>query len=207
MFIYARFKHYTIRMFRSVLILQQEVEGLTRSVTGIMNFLSNRSRLLLIAFAILLVLFFFWMNRSAYRGLTSPTTIWITSPTRADLDFSSGIGKGLLSPYIGRGDSFRAAGYSYYFAMAKAAGTHYAPYVAGIQVIHLLNVALIFLLARALGAKLIGACAAALLFVFHAAALDVYWKAMYVFELLLLRHRFTLSCLLAYVPPAGSCSA
>lgn len=160
-----------------------------------MNFLHNRSRLLLIAFAFALVLFFLWMNRSAYRGFFTDDDLDNLANARG-LDFTS-LGRGLISPYVGRGDSFRAAGYSYYFAMAKAAGTHYAPYVAGIQVIHLLNVALIFLLARAMGAKLIGACAAALLFVFHAAALDVYWKAMYVFDLLCAT--FTLACLLAYV--------
>jgi len=160
-----------------------------------MSFLPNRSRLLLIAFALALVLFFLWMNRSAYRGFFTDDDLDNLANARG-LDFSS-IGKGLISPYIGRGDSFRAAGYSYYFVMAKAAGTRYIPYVAGIQVIHLLNVALIFLLARAMGAKLIGACAAALLFVFHAAALDVYWKAMYVFDLLCAT--FTLACVLAYI--------
>ena len=81
--------------------------------------------------------------------------------------------------------------------MVRAARLRYAPYIAGIQLIHLLNVLLIWLLARALGAEIVGACAAALFYAFHAAAFDVYWKAMYAFDLLCAT--FTLASLWAYV--------
>jgi hypothetical protein len=160
-----------------------------------MSFLPNRQRLVLFAFAFTLVLFFLWMNRAAYRGFFTDDDLDNLANARG-LDLKS-IAKALVSPKIGGDDNFRAAGYFYYFAMAKVAGTDYSPYVAGIQVIHLLNVMLIFLLARAMGAKLIGAGTAALLFVFHAAALDIYWKAMYVFDLLCAT--FTIASLLAYV--------
>jgi hypothetical protein len=81
--------------------------------------------------------------------------------------------------------------------MARIAGLRFAPYLVAIQLIHLVNVLLVYLLARAVGAKPFGACAAALLFVFHAAALDIYWLPMYAFDLLCAT--FTLICLLAYV--------
>jgi hypothetical protein len=167
-------------------------------VTGIINFLpasfsfSKRSR---IAFVLALVLFFLWVNRSAYRGFFTDDDLDNLANARGSS--LSEFGKALLRPDVGPEGNFRAAAYFYYFVLARTAGTRYIPYVAGIQAIHLLNVALVFLLARALGSQMVGACAAALLFVFHAAALDVYWKAMYVFDLVCAT--FTLSCLLAYV--------
>src|SRR5260370_41601079 len=81
--------------------------------------------------------------------------------------------------------------------MVRAAGSHYAPYVVGTHAIHLLNVLLLWLVVRALGAGLVGACAAALFYAFHATAFDVYWKSMYAFDLLCAT--FTLASLLAYI--------
>jgi hypothetical protein len=160
-----------------------------------MNFLSNSLRWKLAAFALALILFFLWMNKSAYRGFFTDDDLDNLANARGvDLE---GIGRALVNPRVGVAGNFRAAAYWYYIAMAHAVGNRYIPYVAGIQAIHLLNVALVFLLARALGAQMTGACAAALAFVFHAAALDVYWKAMYVFDLLCAT--FTLCSLLAYV--------
>jgi hypothetical protein len=148
------------------------------------------------AFALALALFFLWVNKPAYRGFFTDDDLDNLANAR-EIHISD-IGRALVLPVAGGGDgNFRAAAYSYYFAMARTVGTRYGPYVAGVQAIHLLNVALVFLLARALGANLLGACAAALAFCFHAAALDVYWKAMYVFDLLCAT--FTLACLLAYV--------
>lgn len=160
-----------------------------------MNLLPTSSRSKLALFALALVLFFLWMNRSSYRGFFTDDDLDNLANARG-VELSD-IGKALVNPKIGGGGNFRAAAYFYYFAMARAVGNHYIPYVVGIQVIHLANVALVFLLARALGAQLTGACVAALAFVFHAAALDVYWKAMYVFDLLCAT--FTLASLLAYV--------
>jgi hypothetical protein len=155
-----------------------------------------RHRLALLGFALALMLFFLWANRSSYRGFFTDDDFDNYSNARESsaADFA----KAFVSPNAGSETSFRAAAYSYYFVMSRVVGiSSYVPYVAGIQLIHLINVLLVFLLVRALGASLPGACAAALLFVFHAAALDVYWKAMYVFDLLC--GTFTLACLLAYV--------
>ncbi len=149
---------------------------------------------LLIVFALLSTLFL-WVNRSAYRGFFTDDDLDNLANARdASLaDFS----KALVSPGFGAQVNFRAAAYSYYFVLTRTAGLRYVPYVAGIQLLHLLNVALVFLLARALGAGTPASCAAALVFFFHAAALDVYWKAMYVFDLLCAT--FTLLTLLTYI--------
>src|SRR5260370_38209577 len=63
--------------------------------------------------------------------------------------------------------------------------------------IHLLNVVLLWLLARALGAAYRGAGVGAVFYFLHAAVFDVYWKPMYVVDLLCAT--CTLAALLAYV--------
>jgi hypothetical protein len=65
----------------------------------------------------------------------------------------------------------------------RAVGLHFPGYVAAIQALHLINVALVWWLARILGARTAGCWAAALLYAFHIAAFDIYWKPMYVFDL------------------------
>src|SRR5262249_3455869 len=62
--------------------------------------------------------------------------------------------------------------------------------------LHLANVLLLWLLLRKLGFELAAAFAGALFFAFEIAVFDVYWKPMYVFDLLC--GAFCLLSLLAY---------
>jgi hypothetical protein len=152
-------------------------------------------RLRLAIFAFALAALFLLINRPAYRAFFAEDDLDNLANGR-NVTISA-LARTLLSPRVNDADNFRATTYAYYAAMARTAGLHYAPYVASIQAIHLLNVLLLWLLARALGANLLGAAAAALFYTFHAAHFDIYWKAMYAFDLL--AATFTLVCLLAFV--------
>ena len=79
---------------------------------------------------------------------------------------------------------FRPVGAFYYRILGGTWGLNYPPYVAVLQIIHLCNVVLLFLVIRRLKLPLLGCMAGALIFLFHVATVDVYWKPMYVFDLL-----------------------
>ena len=149
----------------------------------------------LAAFALLLTGLFLAINRPAYRAFFAEDDL--DNLANAYQVPGTEILRTLASPRVTGGDEFRATGYAYYYAMVRMAGLRYAPYIATIHAIHLFNVLLVFLLARALGAEILGACAAALFYVFHASGFDVYWKVMYVFDLLCAT--FALAAMLAYV--------
>src|SRR5262245_61812288 len=70
-------------------------------------------------------------------------------------------------------------------------------YVFPLHALHLLNVWLIWLIARRLGLSPFAAGAGALFFAFNIVVFDVYWKPMYVFDLLCAT--FCLSSLLFYM--------
>jgi len=158
------------------------------------QFIKNQ-RVLLWLFAIAIVWYFFIANRASYRGFFPNDDLDNIANARGLV--AADYAKALVRPDPGGEGYFRAIGYFFYTVLSGTAGLRFWPYVLAIQLIHLVNVLLVFLLARAMGAKRLGACAAVLLFVFHAAALDIYWQPMYVFDLLCAT--FTLICLLAYV--------
>jgi hypothetical protein len=89
----------------------------------------------------------------------------------------------LISPRF-QPNNFRPAAHFYFHLAGKYFGLDFAKYVIPIQAIHLLNVWLVWLLTRRFGASTLGASAACLFFGFHAALFDVFWKPMYVFDLL-----------------------
>src|SRR5882724_13428776 len=80
----------------------------------------------------------------------------------------------LITPRLGGDETFRPVGHFYYFAMERVFGLRFVPYITGIHVLHLVNVLLIWFLARALGAAPLGAFAAALFYAFHAGAYQMY---------------------------------
>jgi len=88
-----------------------------------------------------------------------------------------------LSPLF-QANNFRPVGHFFFREAALHFGLEYWKYVAVIQALHLLNVWLVWLLARRLGAPPLAAAGGALLFAFHMALFDVFWKPMYVFDLL-----------------------
>ena len=157
--------------------------------------LSTRARILLVGFGLTLAVFFFLANRAAYQGFFTDDDF--DNIANARESFLPDYLRALIRPSLGGDGNFRAAAYFYYFGMVRVAGLRYRPYIAGIHVVHLINIALVWALARALGAAPLGACAAAFLFVFHAAAFSIYWTPMYVFDLLC--GTFTLASVLAYI--------
>jgi hypothetical protein len=66
----------------------------------------------------------------------------------------------------------------------ELAGLDFPVYVAVLHAFHLLNVWLLWLLARRLGATTFAAAAACLFFGLHMALFDAFWKPMYVFDVL-----------------------
>jgi hypothetical protein len=134
-------------------------------------------------------------NRGAYRGYFSDDDLDNLSQGRdAELSY---YGKMLLNPKFGGDTNFRPAAALYYHWMPRAFSLRFGPYVATIHALHLLNVLLMWLVARSLRTSRMGACAAALLFAFHMGVFQVYWQPMYVFDLVC--GTFTLLTILAYV--------
>lgn len=157
--------------------------------------LNPAERVGLLGFALALGIFFLIANRGAYQGFYSSDDFDNIAQGRgADLAY---YGKMLLNPKFGGDANFRPAAALYYFAMPRWFDLHFNRYVAAIHAIHLLNVLLIWLVARSLGASVAGACAAALLFAFHMGMFAVYWAPMYVFDLVC--GTFILLALLTYV--------
>ncbi len=139
--------------------------------------------------------FFLVANRGAYKGFfTDDDFDHLANAREAEISY---YGKVLLKPSLSGEETFRPVGHFFFYAMVRLFGVRFSPYITGIHVLHLLNVLLIWMLARALGASPWGACAAALLFAFHAAAYEVYWQPMYIFDLLC--GTFVMASLLAYV--------
>jgi hypothetical protein len=89
----------------------------------------------------------------------------------------------LISPRVSDAN-FRPVGAFYYRILAGWVGLSYPPYVAVIQAVHLLNVALLYLFLRRLKLSWFASIVGAAFFLFHVATVDVYWKPMYVFDLL-----------------------
>ena len=157
--------------------------------------LPSPTRRALLAFAAFVAALFLFVNRPAYQSFFAEDDLDNMANARGlkapDIAYT------LARPGVSGEGNFRVGAEIYYWALVRVAGLNYWPYIAGIHAIHLLNVLLIWLLARALGAEIAGACAAALLYAFHAAAFDIYWKSMYIFDLLCAT--YAIAALLAYV--------
>jgi hypothetical protein len=153
-----------------------------------------RNRWLLL-FAVAVVVLFFVANRAAYRGYFSDDDLDnIANARSVSISY---YGPAMIKPMIARDAVFRPVPDLYYWIMSRAAELNFTPYVIVTQAIHLVNVWLVFLLARRMGAEPIGACAAAALFAFHASMMTIYWRPMYVFDLVCAT--FALLTFLAYV--------
>ena len=140
--------------------------------------MSKRAGLILfVAFAAL----FLTVNRDAYRGYFQDDEIdnlsW--APYLGPLDFL----QGAATPRF-QANNFRPVGHYYFHAVEELAGLDFPVYVAVLHAFHLLNVWLLWLLARRLGATPFAAAAACLFFGLHMALFDNFWKPMYVFDVL-----------------------
>ncbi|HYL76657.1 MAG TPA: hypothetical protein VEU96_20755 [Bryobacteraceae bacterium] len=124
---------------------------------------------------------FFVANRAAYHGYFTDDELDNLYITRY---MSSGqFALALFSPQYYEAN-FRPAGHFYFHALGNTAGLDFAPYVAILQIVHLLNVALLWFVLRRLALPFWATAAGALFFAFHMAAFDIFWKPMYVFDLL-----------------------
>ncbi len=141
-----------------------------------------------------MALLFLIANRGAYEGYFADDELdnlsW--APAVPLSDFAAA----LVSPRFQPGN-FRPAGHLYFRLAGPAFGMDFSQYVIPIHAIHLLNVWLVWLLVRRLGASPFAAASGAVLFAFHMAVFDVLWKPMYVFDLLCAT--FSLTSLLLWI--------
>jgi hypothetical protein len=128
-----------------------------------------------------LAVLFLIANRGAYKGYFSDDEL--DNISWAPAVPASVFVEGLLTPRFQPGN-FRPAGHLYFRLAGSAFGLDFRKYVIPIHAIHLLNVWLLWMLIRRMGGTPFGAGAGAVLFAFHMAVFDVYWKPMYVFDLL-----------------------
>jgi len=134
-----------------------------------------------LALFVLFAALFLVANRSAHRGYFQDDEIdnisW--TPYLGPLDYLKGAVTPLYYP-----NNFRPTGHFYFHIVEGMAGLHFPIYLAVIQAMHLINVWLLWLVVRRLGAPVAAAAAACLFFGVHMALFDNFWKPMYVFDVL-----------------------
>jgi hypothetical protein len=140
------------------------------------TFMSKRTGWLLF---LLLAAVFLFCNRGAYHGYFQDDEINAMSWTRNGPagDFL----KGILQPVYTK--CFRAAGFYFFRVTEHWFGLDFPGYVAVIQAIHLLNVWMLWVLLRRVGAQVFPACCAVAFFALHAALFDAFWKPAFIFDL------------------------
>ncbi len=143
---------------------------------------------------LLAAVLFLIVNRGAYRGYFQDDEMDNLENMR-HVSVATFL-TGLASPRF-QANNFRPAGHAYFALMEGNFGLDFPKYIAVIHGLHLLNCLLVWILGRRLGLGWWAAGAGALLFSFHMAVFDVYWKPMYVFDLLCAT--FCLIALLLYM--------
>jgi hypothetical protein len=134
---------------------------------------------LLLLFAIGLT--FLILNRAAYKGYFQDDEFDNILATRdvSPADWTSWF----LTPRLSK-DNFRPAGHIYFYAMNRLAGLRFPSWITPLHALHLLNTLLLWLLLRRFQINPYAAAAGAAFFALNVSAFDVYWKPMYVFDLL-----------------------
>jgi hypothetical protein len=127
------------------------------------------------------VVLFVGLNHDAYRGYFQDDEIdnlsW--APLLGPADFLTGV----LSPLY-YANNFRPAGHYYFHAVEELAGLNFPVYVGVLQAFHVLNVWLLWLVMRRLGAPVAAAALACCFFGLHMALFGNFWEPMYVFDVL-----------------------
>ena len=131
--------------------------------------------LFLLLAAVILIL-----NRDAYRGYFQDDEINAMSWTR--FGPATEFLKGALQPVYK--NCFRAVGFYFFHVTEGLFGLNFPKYVAVIQALHLLNLWMLWLLIRRLGAPVLAACFAVAFFGLNAALFDAVWKPAFIFDLL-----------------------
>ncbi|MGI8745145.1 MAG: hypothetical protein ACR2NN_21750 [Bryobacteraceae bacterium] len=137
---------------------------------------------------------FLLANRGAYKGYFQDDDFDNLTFTR-EIPGSEFAKYSLLPSYVE--NNFRPVGHVFYRWMGRAAGFDFPPYIFAIHAFHLVNVILLWFIMLRLGLSRTAAGVGALFFIFHMAVFDVYWKPMYVFDLLCCT--FCLVSLLLYI--------
>jgi hypothetical protein len=126
------------------------------------------------------VALFLIANRAAYQGYFQDDELNNIAWTR-DLPITD-YAKAVLTPRFFT-NNFRPVGHFYFREMSLLNGLNFPRYLPILHLAHLVNVWLVWLIARRLGISPFPASLGTLFFAFHMAAFDVYWKPMYVFDL------------------------
>ena len=146
--------------------------------------------------AILLVMAFLFLvaNRGAYQAYFSADDL--DNISWAHVATAEGFVESLILPkyYLG---NFRPLGHIYFVIMSKWKALNFPPYVAVLHTFHLLNMVFMWLLLRELGFSLQAIISGTLIFAFHMAVFDAYWKPMYIFDVMCAT--FCLLSILAYM--------
>src|SRR5260370_3856027 len=123
---------------------------------------------------------FLIVNRAAYKGYFQDDELNNISWTRdiPAIEYAQAI----LTPNFFN-NNFRPVGHFYYREMSLLYGLDFPKYLPLIHLAHILNVWMVWLLARRLGLEPLPASLGTLFFAFDMAVFDVYWKPMYVFDL------------------------
>jgi hypothetical protein len=133
-----------------------------------------------LALFLAMAMLFLIANRRASKGFFTGDELdslgWTPRVPAADFALD------LVNP-VYNARNFRPVGHLYFRIMSGVAGLDFPPYLPPIHLLHLLNVWLLWMVLRNLGASPFAAGAGALFFAFHMAVFDVYWKPMYVFDL------------------------
>ncbi|MGA7235947.1 MAG: hypothetical protein WBY44_09720, partial [Bryobacteraceae bacterium] len=122
-----------------------------------------------------LAIAFGFLFHGAYRGYFQDDEIDTLSwaPDLPSVEYA----KALITPrYLE--NNFRPVGHWYFHEFGKLFGLSFSPYVVSLQVFHLLNTWLFWLICRRLGVPEIGAFAGAMFFALHPAIFEIYWKPM-----------------------------
>ena len=153
--------------------------------------MSKRTGLILF---LALAALFLTVNRSAYKGYFTDDDFDHLSWTRHAhaVEFL----KGLLSPAF-QTNNFRPVGHFFYHEEAQFFGFDFKKFLATTHVLHFLNVWLVWLLVRKLGARPFAAAAGCALFALHTGYFEAVWKPAYIFDVLCAT--FCLLSLLSYV--------
>jgi hypothetical protein len=132
------------------------------------------------ALFVLTAALFLIANRAAYQGYFQDDELDNISWTRyiSPAEFA----QATLTPRLFT-NNFRPVGHFYFREMSLLFGLDFPFYLPLLHLAHLLNVFLVWRIARALGIAPLAASLGTLLFGFHMAAFDVYWKPMYAFDL------------------------
>jgi hypothetical protein len=141
-----------------------------------------------------MALLFLIANRGAYKGYFQDDELdnisW--APDISNSEFA----QYLVTPKFLTAN-FRPVGHFYFHYLGEHVGLDFPKYIVPLHALHLLNVWLIWLIARRLGAGPFAAGSGALFFAFNMVVFDVLWKPMYIFDLCCAT--FCLASLLFYI--------